>query len=82
MDNNGCSGQHFFINQTIRAIGLTKTWIILLVFLLDVEADDVGEGNAGASRHGVQDNPNLVKARGRRVHINGHGLQFGYTIPV
>ena len=59
---------------------LAETEFSLPAFWDEMEANDIGQGNAGASLHGVEDNPDLVEARGRRVHIKGHWLEFGSRI--
>ena len=41
------------------------------------KSNNIGKWNASASPHGGKNNPNLVEARGRKVHIKGHRLEFG-----
>ena len=49
---------------------MTKTRAFIFILFFNVKADDIGEGNAGASPHVAKDDSNLVEARGRRVHID------------
>ena len=72
MFGNGSLGHHFLVNQTVSTADLTKAQVSFEAFWIYMETDDVGQGNPGGSPHGVKDNPNLVEARGRGVHINGH----------
>ena len=70
MCDNRCLGHHLLIDGSIKAVGLAKRRVSCFRFFFNVKVDDVGEGNAGSSLHAAQDDPNLVKARGRRVHID------------
>ena len=59
---------------------MAKTEFSIPVFRDEMDAYDIGQGNLGASPHGGEDNPNFLEARGLRVHIKGHWLEFGSRV--
>ena len=59
---------------------MAETEFYIPVFRDKMDTYDIGQGNPGASPHGGEDNPNFLEARRRRVHIEGHWLEFGSRV--